>query len=133
MGFQLPRSLQHGVESFVSDSGLPREIVAELIEHHTVVPYCKGSTLFLRGSPADVIFWVFSGVVEVFCPLEDGTRVLVRLCGPGDILGHVDFSDNKQRRVQKYEAFAQTKCEVALITREYLFRLLQGLEPAQLI
>jgi len=133
MDFQLPHGLQRGVESFFSDSGLPREIVGDLIEHHTIVPYSKGSALFLRGAPADVLFWVFSGSVEVSCPLPDGKRVLVRLCGPGDILGHVDFFDGKGRRVQKYEAYAHTKCEIGLLTREYLFRLLQALEPTQLI
>jgi len=133
MDFQVSQGLQRHVERFVSDSGLPREIVGELIDHHTIVPYGRGSALFLRGSPADVLFWVFSGIVEVCSPLADGGRVLVRLCGPGDILGHVDFLDDKRRRVQKYEAHAQTKCEVGLITRESLFRLLEGLEPMQLI
>jgi CRP/FNR family cyclic AMP-dependent transcriptional regulator len=133
MDFQLPQGLQRSVESIVTDSGLPSEVVAGLLEHHTVVSYSKGSALFLQGSPADVLFWISSGIVEVSCPLSDGERVLVRLCGPGDILGHIDFFDEKRRRVQSYEAFAQTKCEVAIITREYLFRLLQALEPAQLI
>jgi len=133
MDFQLPQGPQSGVESFVNDSGLPKEIVVDLIDHHTVVPYAKGSALFLRGAPADVLFWVFSGIVELFCPLPDGKRVLIRLCGPGDILGNVDFLNGRGRRVQKYEAYAHTKCEIGLVTREYLFRLLQTLEPTQLI
>jgi CRP-like cAMP-binding protein len=133
MNPQLPEALQRRVDSFVSDSGLPREIVDELISHHTIVTYPKGSALFLQGSPADMFFWVFSGTVEVFCPQSDGERVLMRLCGPGEILGHVDFIDHKQRRAQMFEAHARTKCEVALLTREHISRLLQTLEPTQLI
>ena len=133
MNVQIPEILQRRLEGFITDSGLPREIVDELISHHTVVTYPKGSTLFLQGAPADMMFWVFSGMVEVFCPQADGSRVLVRLCGPGEILGHVDFIDHKKRRAQVFEAFARTKCEVALLTREHIFKLLKTLEPDQLI
>jgi len=133
MNPQLPEALQRRVETFVNDSGLPREIVDELISHHTLVTYPKGSALFLQGSPADMFFWVFSGTVEVYCPQPDGERVLMRLCGPGEILGHVDFIDHKERRAQMFEAHARTKCEVALLTREHISRLLQTLEPMQFI
>jgi CRP-like cAMP-binding protein len=133
MSPQLPEALQRRVDAFVADSGLPRAIVDELISHHTLVTYPKGSALFLQGSPADMFFWIFSGTVEVFCPQPGGERVLMRLCGPGEVLGHVDFIDHKQRRAQIFEAQARTKCEVALLTREHITRLLQALEPTQLI
>jgi CRP-like cAMP-binding protein len=133
MTAQIPEVLQRRLDAFIADSGVPREIVDELISHHTVVSYPKGSTLFLQGAPADMLFWVFSGMVEVFCPQSDGSRVLVRLCGPGEILGHVDFIDHKQRRAQVFEAFARTKCEVALLTRDHIFKLLKTLEPDKLI
>jgi CRP-like cAMP-binding protein len=112
---------------------LPREIVDELESHHTVVTYPKGSTLFLQGKPADLFFWVFSGMVEVFCPHADGRRVLVRLCGAGEVLGHVDFLDHKQRHAQAHEAFARTQCEVALLPRKHIFEPLKTMEPGQLI
>jgi CRP-like cAMP-binding protein len=133
MTAQIPEVLQRRLDAFITDSGLPREIVDELISHHTVVSYPKGSTLFLQGAPADMLFWVFSGMVEVFCPQSDGSRVLVRLCGAGEILGHVDFIDHKRRRAQVFEAFARTKCEVALLTRDHIFKLLKTLEPDKLI
>jgi CRP-like cAMP-binding protein len=133
MNPQLPEALQRRVEGFVTDSGLPTEIVDELISHHTLVTYPKGSALFLQGSPADMFFWIISGSAEVFCPQPDGERVLMRLCGPGEMLGHVNFIDHKQRRAQMFEAYARTKCEVALLTHEHILRLLQTLEPTQLI
>jgi CRP-like cAMP-binding protein len=133
MSSQIPEALQRRLEVFVNNSGLPMEIIEELLSHHTVVAYPKGSTLFLQGSPADVLFWVFSGMVEIYCPQPDGSRVLVRLSGPGEVLGHVDFIDHKKRRAQMFEAYARTKCEVALLTREHIFKLLEALEPKQLI
>lgn len=133
MNSNLPEALQRRLDLFIEESGLPKEIVEELISHHTVVTYPKGSTLFLQGAPADVLFWISSGMVEVFCPQEDGSRVLVRLCGPGEILGHVDFIDYKGRRAQMFEAHARVKCEIALLTRDHIRKLLATLEPAQLI
>jgi CRP/FNR family transcriptional regulator len=133
MNPQIPAALRRNLDDFVLASGLPTAIIEELIGHHTVVTYPKGSTLFLHGSPADMFFCVFSGMVEVYCPQSDGSRVLVRLAGPGEILGHVDFIDHKGRRAQVFEARARGKCEVALITREHVGKLLQTLAPAQLI
>ncbi len=104
MNVPLPKVLQGRIETFIVESGLPREVVDELINHHTVVTYPKVSTLFLQGAPADMLFWIFSGMVEVFCPYADGSRVLLRLCGPGEVLKHVDFIDHKKRRAQVFEA-----------------------------
>jgi CRP/FNR family cyclic AMP-dependent transcriptional regulator len=133
MNAQIPESLQRRLEVFINDSGLPQEIVDELNSHHTTVTYPKHAALFLQGAPADLLFLVFSGVVEVFSPQADGSRVLVRLCGAGEVLGYVDFLDHRQRHAQAYEAFARTKCEVALMTRQHIVKLLKTLEPGQLI
>jgi len=112
---------------------LPKELIDELIEHHTSVTYSKDSVIFLQGSPADLIFWVVSGLVKIYCPLAGGGRTLVRLAGPGDLLGHVDFLDSEHRRSQAFEAHALTKCSIAIVTREQLNRLLQKLESQQMI
>jgi CRP/FNR family cyclic AMP-dependent transcriptional regulator len=133
MNNKLPDILLKRLDAFISDSGLPRPLVEDLIGHHTVVSYPKGSTIFLQGSPADVLFFVFAGIIEVYCPQHDSSRVLVRLCGPGEIVGHVDFIDQKQRRVQRFEAIARTKCELALFTRDHIFKLLKTLDQAHLI
>ncbi len=133
MNAKMPEVFRRRLEAFIDDSGLPRVIVEDLESSHTVVTYPKGSTLFLQGEPADLFFWVFSGMVEVFCPQPDGSRILVRVCGAGELLGYVDFLDHKQRHAQAFEAFARTKCEVGLLPRRRIFELLKSLEPAQLI
>ena len=133
MSHQMAVFLQKRLDGLLADSGLPPELVEELTAYHTIVTYAQGSTIFLRGTPADLLFWVFTGVVEVYCPQADGGRVLVRICGSGDILGNVDFLDYRERRAQAYEAVALTKCEVALLSREHVFKLLRTLEPRQLV
>src|SRR4029077_8513618 len=66
---------------------LPAQLVNELISHNTTVAYTKSSIIFLQGSPADLLFWILSGVVKVYCPMPDGKPVLARIAGPGEIIG----------------------------------------------
>jgi CRP-like cAMP-binding protein len=89
--------------------------------------------VFLQGSPADVMFWVIAGLVKVYCPRPDGTRILVNLAGPGDLIGHVDYIDSRGRHAQVFEVEALTKCSVALFTREYVIKMLQSLDHAALL
>src|ERR1700730_6164338 len=121
------------LEGRLADFGIPGKFVDEIIGHHTVVSYNKGSTVFLQGSPADVMFWVLAGLIKVDCPRPDGTRMLVKLAGPGDLIGHVDYIDSRGRRAQVFEVEALTKCSVALFTREHVIKLLQSLDHAALL
>ncbi len=63
----------------------------------------------------------------------DGTRILVRLAGLGDLVGPVDHIDTRGRHAQVSEAEALTKSSVALFTREYVIKLLQSLDHAALL
>ncbi len=121
------------LEMRLGDFGIPRKFIDEITGHHTVVNYNKGSMVFLQGSPADVMFWVLAGLVKVYCPRPDGTRILVKLAGPGDLIGHVDYIDSRGRRAQVFEVEALTKCSVALFTREHVIKLLQSLDHAALL
>jgi len=121
------------LEMRLGDFGIPGNIVDEIIGHHTVVNYNKGSMVFLQGSPADVMFWVVAGLVKVYCPRPDGSRILVELGGPGDLIGHVDYIDSRGRRAQVFEVEALTKCSVVLFTREHVIKLLQSLDHAALL
>jgi len=121
------------LEMQLSQFGIPTKLIEEIIGHHTLVNYNKGSMIFLQGSPADLLFWVFSGLVKVYCPRADGSRILVKLAGPADIIGHVDYIDSRGRRAQAFEVEALTKCAVALCTREHVIKLLQSLDHAALL
>lgn len=109
---------------------LPQELVDELLCHHTSVTYAKDSIIFLQGSPADLMFWIMSGLVKLYCPISEGDRTLVRLCGPGDVLGYADFIDGDKRHLQAFEAQALTKCSIALFTREHAVTMLEKVGPA---
>ena len=57
----------------------------------TFLNYDKGSALFIQGSPADVIFCVFAGLVKIYCPRSNGTRILMNIAGPGDLIGYACY------------------------------------------
>ena len=80
-----------------------------LLERHTLVRYPKGAELFSMGSPADVVFAVLSGLVKVHSSRAGSDRVLVKLAGPGDLVGYADFTDADGGRSQLFEATALTQ------------------------
>ncbi len=112
---------------------LPEQLADELSSHHITVTYASGSVLFLQGSPADLIFWVVSGVVKIYCAVREEDRILVRIAGPGDVLGYTHVVGPNGDMSQAFEAQALTRCTVALVPREYLPKVLDRLDKASII
>jgi CRP/FNR family transcriptional regulator, cyclic AMP receptor protein len=113
--------------------GLPKDVIRTLFSRHTLVRYPKGSPLFEKGSPADVMFVVLSGIVKIYCARAGGARTLVELAGPGDLAGYADFSDKSRERSQLFDAAALTNSCVALITRDHVLHVLRKLEPDRIL
>jgi CRP-like cAMP-binding protein len=117
----------------ICELGLPGELADDIIGHHTLVNYNKGAMVFLQGSPAEVLFYVITGLVKVYCPRSNGTRILIKLAGPGDLVGYADCVDARGRRAQIFEVEALTKSSVALFTREHILKILNTLERTVLL
>src|ERR1700722_14898863 len=117
----------------LSRFSLPLELVEELIERHIVVAFEKGALAFYEGNTDGMLACILSGYVNVYCPVGDGNRTLVRLAGPGEIIGYPDYLDEKGRHARMFEAQVATKCTLALFMREHLAQLLAGLPIDQLI
>ncbi len=117
----------------ICELGLPPEVAEEVIGHHTLVNYNRGATVVQQGSPAEVLFYVISGLLKVYCPRPNGIRILVKLCGPGDVVGYVDYVDAKGHHAQIFEVEALTKSSVALFTREHILKILSRLEQPVLL
>ena len=130
---RIPEEAQRRLVEQLTQWGLPEEFVAELFGHHALVTFAKGEPLFLQGSTADVGFLILSGLVKIYSPNPDGSRVVVSLIGPGDLAGFTDYVEANGRRAQAFEAEALTKASVALFTRDYVMKALQKLSPAQLV
>jgi CRP-like cAMP-binding protein len=112
---------------------LASPVVDELSKRRTSVTYAAGSTLILQGSPADVALWIVSGAVKMYSAARDGTRVLVRLAGPEDMLGYPALVAPERGALQPFEAQALTKCTVAMFSRDTIIRTLENLDQPTLI
>lgn len=117
----------------VEGLGLPEPLVEELTEKMILVRYTEGSTIVASGSPASFLFWLARGLVKVYCPNIDGTRVLVRLAGPGDILGDTEVVNANGARRHLYTIQAVNNCEVALLARDHVIEVLDKLDKGQSI
>jgi CRP/FNR family transcriptional regulator, cyclic AMP receptor protein len=117
----------------VSYLKLPLDLVDELIERHIAVAFEKGAMAFCEGNTDGMIACVLSGYVKVYCPVGDGNRTLVRLAGPGEIIGYSDYVDEKGRNARMFEVQAASKCTLALFNRDHVARLLADLPMENLI
>jgi CRP-like cAMP-binding protein len=114
-------------------SKLLGKICDNLIDFQTPVTYNPGAVLSLQGSAADLLFCILSGFVKVYCLRADGRRILISLAGPAEIVGHVHQVDVNGRYTHLFELEASTKSSVVLFPRERVVRLLNSLEPSELI
>jgi CRP/FNR family cyclic AMP-dependent transcriptional regulator len=133
MNVQVSTQAQERLLSKLSSMGLPRTAATALLERHMLVRYPKGAELFSKGSPADVVFAVLSGVVKVHSSRPGSDRVLIDLAGAGDLVGYADFTDSGGERSQLFEASALTNCCVALFTRHHIAEVLKGLDAESLL
>lgn len=109
-------------------SGVPAPAIESLLSRYTLVRYPRGSVVFAKGAPADLIFAVFSGIVKVATVTRGGERVVFALAGPGDLAGFADFSDGPERS-QLFDAETLTGSVIALFTRDHIRRVMRELEP----
>src|SRR5690242_16870162 len=79
---------------------LPKDFVAEIESNCTPVTYEKGAIIFLRGTPADLVFWLFKGFAKLYLPHSSGDRTLITIARPGDPLGTVESVDSNGRHLQ---------------------------------
>src|SRR6202049_344336 len=85
-----PSEFRARLEAMLDSNGLCADLASEIEDHLTPVTYEKGAVIFLRGSPADLLFWLLKGFVKLYLPLNDGSRTLVDLARPGDFLAFVN-------------------------------------------
>ena len=112
---------------------LPLQFLTELVEHQASVSFPKDALIFRRGSTAHVSYWVVSGLVKVYCPVSDGRSVIMKVAGPGDLIGFIDHIGTAGRRVQALQAQAMTKTVLAIFSREHVLTLLKTLDSNSLI
>lgn len=133
MNKRIPDDARQRLMEQLASWQLPAEFLTELVDHSHCISYTPSTPVFLRGSTADLLFWVLSGLINVCYPNPNGTRVVVKLAGPGDIIGFADIVEPNGRHTQAFDAEAVTKASVALFTRDHVIKAVQKLPASKLV
>jgi len=113
--------------------GIPAEFIEEIIARSIAVDFEKGALIFAEGTSDGMLGCVLAGYIKIYCAVGDGCRTLIRLAGPGELIGFADYVDSKGLRARLFEAQSSSKCVVALVSRDHIARLLATLNSNALV
>jgi CRP-like cAMP-binding protein len=84
--------------------------------------YKKGQTVFFQGNPPFGLYCINSGKIKVSKIGNDGKESIIRIAGPGDILGHRSLFSN-----ENYTATATVIEDAAIcfLDKKFIFKALQ--------
>ena len=92
------------LRSNLSAWGIPPEFTDEIIARNIAVSFQRGVLIFGEGSTDDLLGCVLAGYVKIYCAVGDGSRTLIRLAGPGELIGFADYVDSRGCRARLFEA-----------------------------
>lgn len=95
--------------------------LVELSHHKVVNTYKKGQTVFYEGNKSLGLFCIFSGKVKLCKTGLDGRQQIVRIAGPGDLLGYRAILANE---LYHASAEAMEDAMICCIDREAFFPVL---------
>jgi CRP-like cAMP-binding protein len=107
---------------------LPENLLEDLFGRNSLLSYSRGTTIFPQGSPAEVVFLIQKGLVNLYSYQPEGGRIMVRIAGHGELIGYCNLLDPKGYPVHALEAVSRTGCQLAMITRDQLGNVLQSLD-----
>jgi len=108
-------------------SELPAEQVAELQTARTIDEYNAGHVLFYQGHHPLAVYSILSGHLKIYESDAEGRRHVLRLAGPGEMVGHEALLNQKT-----YNASAEAldDCQVCILPGARLLSVLQQNPPA---
>lgn len=101
---------------------LPSEALRGFDEIKEIAMVQRGATLFAEGKPARGMFVLCEGRAKLTVCSETGKRLMLRIAGPGEVLGLSATLSGKP-----YEVTAEMLdgCQVAFVRRKDLLRFLR--------
>lgn len=102
------------------------QVALETLSQHKVMnSYKKGHTIFFQGNPPFGLYCINQGKVKIAKIGADGKESIVRIAGPGDILGHRSLFGR-----ENYGATATVieEASVCFIDKQYIYKVLKD-EP----
>lgn len=78
-------------------AALPSAEAAELLALASPRRFRAGQTLMHEGQLGEEILILIDGRVKASCTTEEGKEIVLRFCGPGDLLGELSVIDRRPR------------------------------------
>ena len=97
----------------------------KLDHEKTAHEYERGQVIFYEGTPPLAIYCIHSGIVKLYKSGRNGTSIMIRILGPGEIMGYRALVANE---VYAATAEAADTTTVCTITRNTIDELLKN-EP----
>lgn len=112
------------------DSGifcnLERMALQEVSQNKVMNTYKRGQTIFFQGNPPFGLYCISNGKIKVYKTGNDGKETILRIVGPGDVLGHRSLFSN-----ENYNATATVieDTQVCFIDKNFIHQALKK-EPS---
>ena len=85
--------------------------------------YKKGQTIFSQGNPPFGLYSIQSGKVKVFKLGNDGKESIVRIAGPGDIIGHRSLFS---KEIYTVSAAVIEDASICFFDKKYIYQILEN-------
>lgn len=102
---------------------LNKETMSDVSKHKVMNHYKKGQTIFFQGNPPMGLYCVSTGKIKITRTGNDGKEAILRIAGPGDVLGHRSLFSK-----EKYEATATVleDSSICFIEKNFIYGALQN-------
>lgn len=95
----------------------------DLSHNKNVNCYKKGEVVFYQGNPPTGLYCINRGKVKILKAGNEGKESIVRIAGPGDVLGHRSLF-SKENYTATATALEETV--ICLIEKDYIFKVLKN-------
>jgi CRP-like cAMP-binding protein len=104
---------------------LESSVLENISSNKVMNHYRKGQTLYFQGNPSFGLYCINSGKIKISKIGTDGKEIIIRIAGPGDVLGHQNLYS-----IDNYTATATVIEEASICFLDKRFILNQiGTEP----
>ncbi len=101
---------------------LNKDALNDVSKHKVLNHYKKGQTIFFQGNPPMGLYCVSKGKIKITRTGNDGKEAILRIAGPGDVLGHRSLFSK-----EKYEATATVleDSSICFIEKNFIYNALE--------
>ncbi len=102
--------------------GLAERVRARVSQEHATHLFRRGQPVFFAGTPAQALFVIRSGRVKVYRTWSGGDEQVIRLLGPGEMLGYRPLLANEPYMASAEAVVDSTLCLIPATTVHELLR-----------